>query len=110
MGRFIGVLGLMLLSPACSKEFVEEADLTVVNEGVEEVRVNSYSYDWRNEVNHERHFSVAPGDSRTVRFSDVFSLAVTVRRSSDLSEIFHAEWTADELKDLHRKVTVTVSP
>jgi hypothetical protein len=110
MGRTLFALGLILLA-GCVEVF-SEVHLTVTNVGVEPVNVNASALKMNVTTSeHSEHkFQVAPGESRTVRFTDVLSLDVTIRRTGDQTLLFDENWSNTELKSLHRKVTVTVSP
>jgi len=109
MGRIVGFLGLMLL-PGCSSDQVDGVQLTVSNQGAEDVHVRGYVKDQYFDTTSKRLFDVAAGESQTVGFNNVTMLEVQVIRISDQSIIFDATWGTDELRDLHRKVSVMVSP
>jgi len=109
MSRILFVLGVMLL-PGCSDDKVDEVQLTVSDQGAEDVHVRAYVKDQYFDTTSKHLFDLAAGESRTVDFNNVMTLEVQVIRISDQSVIFDAGWGTDEIRDLHRKVSVIVSP
>jgi hypothetical protein len=111
MGRTIGLLAL-LAAAGCGDDDVElgEVQLTVNNLTTDWIRVNSHTGGSDPQRSHDRRFDLAPGSTQSITLSNFSYLDVTVRRLSDSEMLFTGNWGTDELRELHRQVTITLMP